>query len=155
MTPTQTIPLSFSGKSLQIFAEICMTLDTPQKKYENFPDPPANSKVPILGFFSFFGPKKQPAGPGLMWHVLRCGHAQTLRRFKGKGGAQIDEAYLGEVRYVEPTIEEEFESPKMIEQHGYRIHPPKKCMGPWKNDVSEKTMGDFFRYLWLNFEKNG
>lgn len=155
MTPTQTISLSFSGKSLQIFAEICMTLDTPQKKYENFPDPPANSKVPILGFFSFFGPKKQPQpGPGLMWHVLGCGHAQTFRRFKGKGGAQIDEAYLqgGSVHGRTNHWGGMNESPKMIEQHGYRIHPQKNVWGLGKWCIWKKY-GRFFSVFMAQFRK--
>jgi len=67
-----------------------------------------------------------------MWHVLGCGHTQTFRRFKGKGGAQIDEAYLGEVRYVEPTIEE-FEAPKDDDFNMDTGYTPQKMYGALEN----------------------
>lgn len=129
----------------------------PPKKIWKFPWPP----LPTLSgshpgdFFWFFGPKKQPQpGPGLMWHVLRCGHAQTLRRFKGKGGAQIDEAYLGEVRFVEePTIEEEWMNPQRWLNHmDNRIHPPKNLWGLGKWCIWKKY-GRFFLVFMAQFRK--
>ena len=56
MTPTQTISLSFSGKSLQIFAQnLHDPWYPPKKKYENFPHPPLPNSVrfPSWGIFSF------------------------------------------------------------------------------------------------------
>lgn len=150
MTPTQTISLSFSGKSLQIFAEICMTLDTPPKKSENFPDPPCQlCQVPILGiFFGFSVPKNNHnrvlASCGMYSGVatLKLSGAskekaepRSMKRTWGRFGSWKNQPSRRNERIPNPMIRFNMDT---------WIHPPKNGPGALELMYAEKNMGDFF-----------